>query len=111
MIEAYLDKGCRVHYIAVEPYPFEHENLIPHIMATPMKSRESLVFWIYFFSLAPWHLLWVGLKHRIELISVGSPHIRMPFRNRKMDHPRSSGHFHFYHPQLGSQMAVQLQSL
>jgi len=73
MIEAYLDKGCQVHYIAVEPYPFEHENLIPHIMLTPMKSRESLAFWSYFFAIAPWHLLWVSIRHRVELISVGSP--------------------------------------
>ena len=49
MIEAFLDQGCQVHYIAVEPYPFEHKNLIPHIMPTPMKSRESLAFWSYFF--------------------------------------------------------------
>ena len=73
MIEAYLDKGCEVHYIAVEPYPIEHENLIPHIMPTPMKSRESLAFWSYFFAIAPWHLLWVSIRHRVELISVGSP--------------------------------------
>jgi glycosyltransferase involved in cell wall biosynthesis len=73
MIEAYLDKGCEVHYIAVEPYPIEHENLIPHIMPTPMKSRESFAFWSYFFAIAPWHLLWVSIRHRVELISVGSP--------------------------------------
>ena len=73
MIEAYLEKGCQVHYIAVEPYPFEHQNLIPHIMPTPMKSRSSFVFWSYFFALAPWHLLWVSLRHRVHLISVGSP--------------------------------------
>jgi glycosyltransferase involved in cell wall biosynthesis len=73
MIEAYLDKGCEVHYIAVEPYPIEHEKLIPHIMPTPMKSRESLAFWSYFFAIAPWHLLWVSIRHRVELISVGSP--------------------------------------
>ncbi len=73
MIEAYLDKGCQVHYIAVEPYPFEHENLIPHIIPTPMKSRESLTFWSYFFAIAPWYLLWVSIRHRVELITVGSP--------------------------------------
>ncbi|TDJ59822.1 MAG: glycosyltransferase [Nitrospina sp.] len=73
MIEAFLDQGCQVHYIAVEPYPFEHKNLIPHIMPTPMKSRESLAFWSYFFAVAPWHLLWVSLRNRVELISVGSP--------------------------------------
>lgn len=73
MIEAYLDKGCTVHYIAVEQYPFTHENLIPHIMPTPMKSRSSLAFWSYFFAMAPWHLLWISLRHRVELISVGSP--------------------------------------
>ena len=68
-----MDKGCEVHYIAVEPYPIEHENLIPHILPTPMKSRESLAFWSYFFAISPWYLLWVSLRHRVELISVGSP--------------------------------------
>lgn len=73
MIEAYLDRGCKVHYIAVEPYPIEHENLISHILPTPMKSRESLAFWSYFFAIVPWYLLWVSIRHRVDLISVGSP--------------------------------------
>jgi len=73
MIDAYLEKGWKVHYVAADIYPFDHPNLTAHILPTPMKSRTSLCFWIYFFALAPWALLWIGLKHRIDLISVGSP--------------------------------------
>ncbi|NIQ02113.1 MAG: glycosyltransferase [Nitrospinaceae bacterium] len=73
MIDAFLDKGCEVHYIAVDPYPFQHDRLIPHILPTPMRSRENLFFWSYFFTLSPLYLLWLCLRYRVDLISVGSP--------------------------------------
>jgi glycosyltransferase involved in cell wall biosynthesis len=38
-----------------------------------MQSRTGMHFWVYFFAMAPWLLLWISLKHRIDLISVGSP--------------------------------------
>lgn len=72
-IEAFLDKGWEVHYLAVEPYPYTHPNLKPHILPTPISNHESLVFWIYFFSVAPVAMVWIGIKNKINLITTGSP--------------------------------------
>ncbi|MDA1110550.1 MAG: glycosyltransferase family 4 protein [Nitrospinae bacterium] len=72
-IEAYLDRGWTVHYVAVEPFPYNHPNLIPHILLTPMRNHDSIPFWIYFFLTAPFYMALVGIKHRVDLISVFSP--------------------------------------
>jgi len=72
-IEAYLDHGWTVHYIAVEPFPYQHHNLIPHIMGSPTTNHESLFFWTYFFLAAPLKVLSVARKEKIDLLSVFSP--------------------------------------
>ncbi len=72
-IEAYLDAGWEVHYIAVEPYPYTHPNLIPHILPTPMNRFDSPAFWAWFFLTAPFYALKVGLKIHPHLLSVFSP--------------------------------------
>jgi glycosyltransferase involved in cell wall biosynthesis len=71
-IEAYLEHGWKVHYIAVEPFPYKHPNLTPHILPTPMSHHDSLLFWIYFFALAPWFTAWVAYKEKIQLLSIFS---------------------------------------
>ena len=72
-IEAFLDKGWEVHYIAIEPFPYTHLNLKPHILPTPMSNHDSILFWIYFFTTLPGFLIWVGVKNKINLITTGSP--------------------------------------
>jgi len=72
-IEAFLDKGWEVHYIAVEPFPYTHPNLKPHILPTPLSNHDSIVFWVYFFTALPGYLLWTGIKNKINLITAGSP--------------------------------------
>ena len=72
-IEAFLEKGWEVHYVAVESYPYTHPNLKPHILPTPMSNHDSFLFWAYFFSMAPGLLLWIGIKNKINLITTGSP--------------------------------------
>jgi len=72
-IEAFLDKGWEVHYIAVEPYPYTHPNLKPHILPTPTSNHDSLLFWIYFFTVSPVALVWIGIRNKINLITTGSP--------------------------------------
>ncbi len=72
-IEACLNRGWRVHYLSVEPFPYTHPNLVPHILPTPMKAREGFAFWIYFFSAAPLLLLWLGLRQRVTLALAVSP--------------------------------------
>ncbi len=72
-IQAFLDKGWEVHYIAIEPFPYTHQNLKPHILPTPMSNHHSILFWIYFFTAIPGFLIWVGAKNKINLITTGSP--------------------------------------
>jgi glycosyltransferase involved in cell wall biosynthesis len=71
-INAYLKHGWKVHYIAVELFPYKHPNLTPHILPTPFKNHNTLFFWIYFFTLAPWFTAWVAYKEKIQLLSIFS---------------------------------------
>lgn len=71
-IETYLEQGWKVHYIAVEPFPYQHPNLTPHILPAPFKNHDTLLFWVYFFSLAPWFTAWVAYKEKIQLLSTFS---------------------------------------
>ena len=73
IIEAYLEKGWEVHYIAVAPYPYEHRNLVQHILPTPVSRHDGIIFWSYFFLAAPVYAFILGVKHRFALISSVSP--------------------------------------
>jgi len=72
-IEAYLNEGWQVHYIAVEPYPYQDENLIPHILPCPFQKHSGLFFWGWFFTMAPLYALALGLRHKFNLISAATP--------------------------------------
>ncbi len=72
-IEAYLEQGWTVHYIAVEPYPYKHKKLIPHILPLPFKRHDTPWFWASFFLLCPLYALYIGKSAQPKLISVFSP--------------------------------------
>ncbi len=72
-IETYLKAGWQVHYIAVEPYPYQDENLIPHILPCPFHKHSGVFFWVWFFVMAPLHALVLGLRHKFHLISAATP--------------------------------------
>jgi glycosyltransferase involved in cell wall biosynthesis len=71
-IFAYLKQGWTVHYIAVKPFPYNHPNLIPHILSTPFKNQNTILFWFYFFTVSPWYIGWVAFKEKIKLLSIFS---------------------------------------
>jgi glycosyltransferase involved in cell wall biosynthesis len=71
-IFAYLNQGWTVHYISVEPFPYNHPNLIFHILPTPFKTHDNLLFWLYFFTVSPWYIGWVAYKQKIKLLSIFS---------------------------------------
>ncbi len=71
-INAYLEQGWHVHYIAVEAFPYKHPNLTPHILPTPFKNHNTLFFWIYFFTLIPGFTACIAWREKINLISVFS---------------------------------------
>ena len=72
-IEAYLKAGWQVHYIAVEPYPYQDENLIPHILPCPFKKHSGLLFWTWFFTMTPLYAVILGLRNKFNLISAATP--------------------------------------
>jgi glycosyltransferase involved in cell wall biosynthesis len=72
-IEAYLEKGWVVHYVAVARYPYEDKNLIPHIIPQLLPKAEGILFWMYFFLVAPIYSIFLSLKYRFTLISAVSP--------------------------------------
>ena len=72
-IEAYLEKGWEVHYMAVEPYPYEDNNLHSHIIPSLFCKHEGIMFWMYFFIVTPIYALFLALKFRFTLISAVSP--------------------------------------
>lgn len=72
-VEAYLKAGWQVHYIAVEPYPYTDENLIPHILPCPFQKHSGLFFWAWFFTITPLYSLALGLRHKFHLISAATP--------------------------------------
>ncbi|PIQ96811.1 MAG: hypothetical protein COV67_07535 [Nitrospinae bacterium CG11_big_fil_rev_8_21_14_0_20_56_8] len=72
-IEAYLEQGWEVHYIAVEPYPYTSPRLIPHLLPCPFSCHDSPWFWLYFFVTAPLFILFTAYRCRIQLLSIFSP--------------------------------------
>jgi glycosyltransferase involved in cell wall biosynthesis len=72
-IEAYLKAGWQVHYIAVEPYPYQDENLISHILPCPFQKHSGLFFWGWFFTMTPLYALALGVRHKFHLISAATP--------------------------------------
>lgn len=70
MLTALADAGGEVHYIAVEPYPISHPRIIPHILWAPFSKKEGLLFWIYFILTAPVYSLLIGLRSKIDIVSV-----------------------------------------
>ncbi len=72
-IEAYLEQGWTVHYIAVTPYPYKHKRLIPHILPLPFKRHDTPWFWASFFIGSPLFTLFVGTSIKPDFISVFSP--------------------------------------
>lgn len=72
-IEAWLERGWQVHYIAAEPYPYSHPNLFPHILPNPARRHDTLWFWGWFFLACPWYALFTAIKYRPALIAAPSP--------------------------------------
>jgi glycosyltransferase involved in cell wall biosynthesis len=61
-----------VHYIAVEDFPITHPNIIKHILWTPFRKKENLLFWGYFILMAPLYCMWIAIKNKVNKIIVFS---------------------------------------
>lgn len=63
-IEALLADGHSVHYLAAQRFPIDHPRCHFHWFPWPARALDTLPFWVTFHLLAPWALLWLGLRWR-----------------------------------------------
>ncbi len=68
MLDAYVEAGDEVYYIAVERYPFELPGVHPQIFYAPSRDHGSNIFKFYFLLLAPLYTAYVCHKNRIDLL-------------------------------------------
>jgi glycosyltransferase involved in cell wall biosynthesis len=72
-IRALLEANHEVHYLAVVPFPIDHPKCHFHRFPWPRERTDTLVFWALFHLLAPWLLLYMGIRYRISHAFVFGP--------------------------------------
>jgi glycosyltransferase involved in cell wall biosynthesis len=65
-INALLDRGHTVHYLAVVSFPIEHPNCHFHRFPWPETKTSGYVFWAVFHLIAPLFLIFIGVKYRVK---------------------------------------------
>ncbi len=65
-INALLDRGHIVHYLAVVPFPIDHQNCHFHRFPWPEKHTSGYLFWGLFHLFTPLQLLYIGFKYKIH---------------------------------------------
>jgi len=70
MFDALLAEGAEIHYIAVEKYPISHARIVPHILWSPFKKKEGVLFWFYFVGVMPFYCFIIGRREQVDLVSV-----------------------------------------
>jgi glycosyltransferase involved in cell wall biosynthesis len=65
-INALLERGHIVHYLAVEKFPINHKNCFFHRFPWPESKTDNLVFWFFFHLIAPVILLYLGFRYKIS---------------------------------------------
>jgi glycosyltransferase involved in cell wall biosynthesis len=65
-INALLDDGHVVHYLAVVRFPVDHPNCHFHRFPWPEKYTSGYVFWLCFYLSAPLQLLYLGFRYRVQ---------------------------------------------
>ena len=64
-INALLDRGHTIHYLAVTEYPIRHGNCHFHRFPWPQGYTENLLFWTFLHLLSPLLLLYIGVRYKI----------------------------------------------
>jgi glycosyltransferase involved in cell wall biosynthesis len=72
-MNALLDAGCEIHYLAVVPFPIQHANCHFHRFPWPARYTDGLLFWAIFHLLAPFALTYLAYRYRISRMFAFSP--------------------------------------
>ncbi len=65
-IQALLDRGHRVHYLAVVPFPIDHPNCYFHRFPWPESKTSGYLFWGFFHFFSPVQLLYLAFRYRAD---------------------------------------------
>jgi len=67
MLEAFLERGCKVHCLSLTPITVNHEEYQNHVLRIPTGLQETLVGKMVVLFLFPLYALWIGGRERIDL--------------------------------------------
>jgi glycosyltransferase involved in cell wall biosynthesis len=73
MLEAFLEKECRVHCLSLIPILINHPHYRNHVIALPMKARTGLVTKAAVLILFPFYLFCMGWREKVDLIVAFGP--------------------------------------
>lgn len=73
-MEALLARGHVIHYLAVLPFPIEHPNCRFHRFPWPENKTSGYLFWGFFHLVAPFQLLFIGIRCKVERLFTFSGH-------------------------------------
>lgn len=72
LYQGLAEGGHRLHYLALEPLPVVHPNIVRHRLRVPVRRRENGLFWAMFLLWAPLACFEIIRRHRIDKIVVFS---------------------------------------
>lgn len=72
-IHALCERGHEVHALSVQRFPIDHPNYHWHRFPWPARWTDNYPFWLCFHLLAPWMLLFIAIRHRIDRLFAFSP--------------------------------------
>lgn len=72
-INALLERGHTVHYLAVSPFPLSHPNLYFHRFPWPPNRTSGLLFWSLLLLSSPIFLLYISIRYQITHLFAFSP--------------------------------------
>jgi glycosyltransferase involved in cell wall biosynthesis len=67
MMEAFLERGCKVHCLSLTPIRVNHQGYTNHVFRIPAGLQETVVAKMVVLSLFPLYVLWIGLQEKIDL--------------------------------------------
>ncbi|PIE44727.1 MAG: hypothetical protein CSA45_05515 [Gammaproteobacteria bacterium] len=67
-LNALLQAGYDIHYLATEPFPIEGEGCHFHHFPWKKEKCETLLFWFVFHLLSPFYLLYIAIRWKADIL-------------------------------------------
>ncbi len=73
MLEAFLERGCRVHCLSLTPIPVDHPLYSNHVVPFPFQIRNGFLARGIVLLVFPFYLLFMGWREKVDLIVAFGP--------------------------------------